>query len=64
MRKQTYISDGLRKLLDNVKARIDKAKQVKKEGGNKFQQLEARLTDEKNRKVNTGYSDHCYYVCK
>jgi len=46
-----YVSKGMEELLLKIKARVDKAEEVKKAGGNKFQQLEARLTDEDTGKL-------------
>lgn len=44
-------SEGMEDLLLKIKARIDRAEQVRKAGGNTFQQLEARLTDEDTGKL-------------
>ena len=49
MKKEKYA--GMKAYLKKVKARIDKAKEIKKAGGNAYEQLEARLTDEDTGKL-------------
>ena len=51
MAEKYKISPAMRKTLDTIKRRIDKAEEVRKNGGNMYQQLEARLTDEKTGKL-------------
>ncbi len=45
------VSDGMREIARKIKARIDKAKELEKQGANKFKQLEARLTDQETGKL-------------
>ena len=39
-------SPGMLELMKKIKKRVDNAEEVKKNGGNKYEQLEARLLDE------------------